>query len=110
MGRIDERRSTADGQGSEAPLDLAPRDDLARTASRTTVGLGLLVDGEDHLAILIIGAGVLVAADAEGMIQKLVDMLTSWFGVFDTTPIGISMSTFFNPSARFRRMNRFCQR
>ena len=28
------------------------------------------MDGEDHLAVLVVGAGVLVAADAEGVIQQ----------------------------------------
>ena len=52
----------------EAPLDVAPRLDLWRSAGGATAGLGLLVDGEDRLAVLGVGAGVRVAADAEGVI------------------------------------------
>src|SRR3954451_793093 len=37
--------------------------------------------------------------------HRLVDMLTSRFGATYASPIGISMSAFFNPGARFRRMN-----
>ena len=69
-GKDDQCRSTANGQGAEPPLDLAPTDDLAGTASRTAASLGLLVDSEDHLAILIVGTGVLIASDAKGMIHK----------------------------------------
>jgi hypothetical protein len=69
-GKVDEPRSAADGQGSEASLDVAPRDDLAGTTGGTTAGFGLLANGEDHLAILILGADVLEAPDAEGMIQE----------------------------------------
>jgi hypothetical protein len=28
------------------------------------------MDGEDHLTVAVVGAGVLVAADAEGVIQQ----------------------------------------
>ncbi len=37
--------------------------------------------------------------------SKLADMLTSYLEAFDATPSGISMSTIFNPGARFLRMN-----
>ena len=69
-GQDDEGGASADGHGPEAPLDVATRLDLWRSAGGATAGLGLLVDGEDRLAVLVVGAGVLVAADAEGVIQQ----------------------------------------
>ena len=60
----------ADGQGPEAALGVAAGDDLAGAAGRAAAVVGVLVDGEDHLAALIVGADVLVAADAEGVIQQ----------------------------------------
>src|SRR5512135_141020 len=65
-----ERGAAPDGHGSEAALDPTARLDLGRAAGRAAAGLRLLVDGEDRLAVLVVGAGVLVAADAEGVIQQ----------------------------------------
>src|SRR5208283_1004746 len=109
-GQDHEGRAATDGQGSEAALDLAARDNLRRSAGGAPAVLGLLVDSEDHLAALIVGAGVPVAADAESVIQQAgghADLL-SWSTITDyATPIGISVSVFFYPSARFSRMNHF---
>ena len=49
-------------------LTAAP--DASTPAGRAAASLGSLADGEDHLAALIVGAGVPVAADAEGVIQQ----------------------------------------
>src|SRR5208337_1792443 len=107
-GQDHEGRAATDGQGSEAALDLAARDNLRRSAGGAPAVLGLLVDSENHLAALIVGAGVPVAADAESVIQQAgghADLL-SWSTITDyATPIGISVSVFFYPSARFSRMN-----
>src|SRR5262249_2009746 len=65
-----------------------------------------LSDSEDHLAVLVVGADVVIATDAEGMVQQAgghAELLV-WRD-FDTTPSGISMSTFFNDGARYFRMN-----
>src|SRR5512135_2829465 len=69
-GQGNECRPTPDGHGSEATLDPTARLDPGRPAGGAAAGLGLLVDGEDHLAVLVVGAGVLIAADAEGVIQQ----------------------------------------
>src|SRR5512135_1592641 len=69
-GQGDERGTAADRHGSEAALDPTARLDLGRAAGRAAAGLRLLVDGEDRLAVLVVGAGVLVAADAEGVVQQ----------------------------------------
>src|SRR5262249_25650175 len=68
--------------------------------------VGILADGDEGLATSVVGADVLVAADAEYLIQQAgghadLPVLES----VDTTPSGVSISTFFKPSARFRRMN-----
>jgi len=91
--------------GPEAAIGLAPRDDLARTAARTAAGFRLLVNGEDHWAIFVLGARVLVATDAEGTAQPTgghIDLLAR--SLFATAPGGISVPTFFNLGARFNRM------
>ena len=41
-----------------------------------------MIDGEDHLAVLVCGADILVAPNREGVYNRLVDMLTSGFGAF----------------------------
>ena len=64
-GQDHEGGAAADGHGSEAPLDPTAHLDLRRAAGGAATGLGLLVDGENRLAVLVVGAGVLVAADAE---------------------------------------------
>src|SRR5262249_26760451 len=69
-GQHDEGRALADGRGPEAPRDPAARLDLLRPAGGAAAGLGLLVDGEDRFAVLVVGAGVVVAANAEGVIQQ----------------------------------------
>ena len=89
-----------DGQGAEPAPDLTARDDLTGTTDRTSAVVVVLLDGEDDLALLIVGADVLVAADAEGVIQQAGGHadLPVW-SALDTTPSGVSMSTFFNPRA-----------
>ena len=57
-GEVDEGGSVADGQGPEAARDLAAGLELRRAAGGASAGLGLLVDGEDGLAVLVVGAGV----------------------------------------------------
>ena len=69
-GQDDDRGAGADGHGAETPLDVAARDDPGRAAGGAAAGLGLLVDREDRLAVLVVGASVLVAADAEGVVQQ----------------------------------------
>jgi hypothetical protein len=44
--------------------------DLRRPTGGAAASLGILVDGEDHLAVLVVGAGILVAANAEDVIQQ----------------------------------------
>ena len=63
------RLAAADGQGHELTLGVTAGGDLARAAGRTATIVGLLPDGEDRLAAVVVGADVLVAADAEGVIQ-----------------------------------------
>ncbi len=96
----------ADGQGNELSLRVTAGGDVAGTAGRAATVVGILGDGEDHLAALVVGADIVVAADAECVIQQAGGHadLPVW-SVFDTTPSGVSMSTFFKTSARFRRMN-----
>ena len=106
-GQVHEGRPVADGQGAEAARDLAAVDDPRRAAGRAATGLGALTNGEDHGPALVSGAGVLVAADAEGVVQEAgghadLPVLES----LNATPSGASMSTLFNPGARLRRMNR----
>jgi hypothetical protein len=81
-------------------------DDLAGAAGRAAAVVWLLLDGEDHLAVLKVGADVVIASDAEGMVQQTrghVDLLL--LESFDTTPSGVNVSTIFNPGARLFRMN-----
>ena len=58
------------GTLTEAALDVAAGDDVTGAAGRAAAVLGILGDGEDHLAVLVFGADVVIAADAEGMIQQ----------------------------------------
>jgi hypothetical protein len=105
-GQVHEGRPVADGQGAEAARDLAAVDDPRRAARRATTRLAPLADGEDHGAALVSGAGVLVAADAEGVVQEAgghADLPV--LETLNATPSGVSMSTLFKPGARFRRMN-----
>src|SRR5262245_2989047 len=69
-GQDDEGGAVADGDGPEAALDLATRHDLWRPAGGATAGLGFLADGEDRGTVPLVGASVVVAADAEGVIQR----------------------------------------
>ena len=68
--RQDEKRcSVADRQRSEPPLGTPSGLNVARATRLTPDGLGLLINGEDHVAILVGDADILVAPDREGMIQ-----------------------------------------
>ena len=58
------------GRAAEAALGVAAGDDLAGAAGRAATVVGVLLDGEDHRAALVVGADVVVAADAEGMVQQ----------------------------------------
>src|SRR4051794_17226442 len=69
-GQDDQGGAVADGDGPEAALDLAARLDLGRAAGGAAAGLGFLADGEDRGAVLVVSASVVVAADAEGVIQQ----------------------------------------
>src|SRR5262249_53826077 len=69
-GEDDGGGSAADGQRAEAALGVAAGGDVAGAAGRAAAVAGVLDDGEDHLAIGIFGADVVVAADAEGMVQE----------------------------------------
>src|SRR5262249_28779520 len=69
-GQDDGGGPAADGQGAEAALGAAAGDDLAGAAGRAAAVGGVLGDGEGHLAASIVGADVVVTADAEGRIQK----------------------------------------
>ena len=60
----------ADRHGSEAPLDSTAHLDLRGPAGGATTGLGLLVDGENRLAVQVVSAGVLVATNTEAVIQQ----------------------------------------
>src|SRR5262249_2251450 len=100
------RLPAADGQAEELALAMATGDDRAGAADRAATVVGVLADGEDGLATSVVGADGLVAADAECLIQQaggLADLPV--LESVDTTPSGVSISTFFKPSARFRRMN-----
>ena len=44
--------------------------DVAGAAGRAATVLGVLPDGEDRRAVAVVGADVLVAANAEGVIQQ----------------------------------------
>ena len=75
-------------------------------AGGTTAGLVFLTNSEGQLAIVVIGADVVVAPNAECVIQQTggdVD-LPIWM-LINITSTGIIMFTIFNPS-RFRRMER----
>ena len=69
-GQDHEGRTATDGQGPEATHDPAAMDEMTRAASGAAAGPGILVDGEGHLAAVRVGAGVLGAADAEGVGQQ----------------------------------------
>ena len=69
-GQCHDGRLASDGDGPEAAFDMPARPDVRRPTGRAAAGLRLLMDGEDHLAALRVGAGVSVAADAEGVIQQ----------------------------------------
>ena len=69
-GQDDGGGVAADGQAAEAALGVAARDDLVGTAGRAPAVVGVLGDGEDHFATLIVGADVVVTADAEGVVQQ----------------------------------------
>ena len=69
-GQDDGRGPAADGHIAEAPLDGASWPDVARATGRTAAGPVFLMDGEEGLAVPEVGAPVLVAADAEGVIQQ----------------------------------------
>src|SRR4029077_14405301 len=105
-GQVHEGGPAADGQGAEAARDLAAVDDPSRAARRAATGLGLLADGEDHGPALVSGAGVVVAADTEGVVQQAgghADL--PGLESLNATPSGASMFPLFKPGARFRRMN-----
>src|SRR5512135_1714756 len=63
-GQNHEGGAAADGHGSEAPLDPPAEIESWRSAGGAAAGLGLLTDGEDRLAVLVVGAGVVVATDS----------------------------------------------
>jgi hypothetical protein len=100
------RRFAADGCAPEAALDMPAEHNLSGTASRAAAVLGILRDGEDHLAIPVLSADIVVAPNAECMIQQAGGhaALLLW-SLFDATPSGISMSTSFKAGARVCRMN-----
>lgn len=55
----------ADGFCPEEVSDVAARLDLRRISSRAAAGLEVLIDDEDDLTTLRLGAGILVAANAD---------------------------------------------
>ncbi|MHB1560551.1 MAG: hypothetical protein ACYC61_24120, partial [Isosphaeraceae bacterium] len=63
-------RPDADGQHSEAAFDPTARPHCARAAGWAAASLEVLGDREEHLAAPEIGANILVATDAERMIQE----------------------------------------
>jgi hypothetical protein len=69
-GEDDGSGAGADGHVEGAALGVAAGDDVAGAAGRAAAVLGILSDGEDHLAVPVFGADVVIAADAEGMIQQ----------------------------------------
>jgi hypothetical protein len=101
------RGPTADGHETEASFDRASRLDVSRATGRTAAGLGFLVDGEDGLAALIVGAPVVVAADAECVIQQAGGHadLPLW-SPFTQLQVESACPPFSTPGARFSRMNR----
>ena len=60
----------ADRQGAESAPDVTARRDLTAAADRTSAIVVVLLDSEDHLAADVVGADVVIAADAEGVIQQ----------------------------------------
>src|SRR5262249_61996787 len=60
---------TADGDSPKRPRRLAVRVDVARATDGAAVGVRALADGEDHAALLVGRAHVIVAANAEGLVQ-----------------------------------------
>ena len=105
-GQGHEGWTVADGQGSEATHDLTARVHSLRAAGGAAATRGVLVDGEEGLSELVVGADVLVAADAEGVIQQAgghADLLV-WDRV--TQLLVESACPPFSTPARFRRMNR----
>src|SRR5262249_52957039 len=65
----DPDRLTADGDSPKRPRLLAVRVDVARATDGAAVGVRALADGGDHAALLVGRAHVIVAANAEGMVQ-----------------------------------------
>ena len=66
----DGRLPAADRQGQEAALRVTAGDDRARAAGRAATVVGVLSEGEDRLAAVVVGADRLVAPDAEGLVQQ----------------------------------------
>src|SRR5262249_18383174 len=104
-GPDDEGGSGADGYGAEASLDVAPRDHPSGAAGRAPASVGFLANSEDHLAILILGADVLVAPDAEGRVQEAGGHTELPVWVFGHNSNWSQYIHFSNLGARFRRMN-----
>src|SRR3974390_594845 len=62
--------TTTDGQRPELALNSATGLNISRAARCTPESLALLINGEDHLATLILSADVLIAPDTKGVIQQ----------------------------------------
>src|SRR5258708_6759315 len=61
--------SPANGNSPQTTLDHTAANDVAGTTSRTSPMLGRLADGEQSMTRFILGANVLIATDAKGMVQ-----------------------------------------
>src|SRR5262249_30904239 len=69
-GQLHDGGPAADGQPAEAAALGAAGDDVAAAAGGAAAVGGILSDGEVHLAALVVGADVVIATDAEGMVQQ----------------------------------------
>ena len=62
-------KSAADGKAAKPTQLRAPPHDTSRATDRTAKVPPLLTDGENHLACLILGLHIRVAANPESMVQ-----------------------------------------
>ena len=88
--------------GDAAKLD----DELARSARTAAAAVaGILRDGENHLATLIIGSDVVIGANAERVIQQTGGQADLPFWNYLTQRQLDSAYLLFSTKPRFNRMN-----
>src|SRR5205085_5145535 len=105
-GQSDLHGLAADGHGLEGALLVPTRCHVARAAEGAAAAMRSLLDGEADMAVLVGRAEVVVAPDAEGVIQQAGGHAAApfWFRVAQLQKEP-ACPRFFKPDVRFPRMN-----